>query len=64
VLHRPIETTAQSGHPDSTQQCLLSGVKRTSTNAHPMSAPDKFLAMIIRFNAKSYGVHLAMISRL
>jgi hypothetical protein len=33
---------AQSGHPTVARQCPLLGVKRTSTNAHPMSAPNKF----------------------
>jgi hypothetical protein len=31
---------AQSGHPDTWNQCPLSGVKRTSTGGNPMSAFD------------------------
>jgi hypothetical protein len=31
---------AQSGHPDTWNQCPLLGVKRTSTGANPMSAFD------------------------
>ena len=40
VLHRPIELTAQSGHPGHAHQCPLLGVKRTSQNRPVMSAYD------------------------
>jgi hypothetical protein len=39
-LHRMSLSLGLSGHPSELNRCPLSGVKRTSTTANPMSASD------------------------